>query len=173
MNKNVNSLGVDFDNDELEVRLISLTGGGVSVTTMEKAKSIAEEVGLDLILVDNSDMPVLKVGDYSKLEYEKKKKQKSLAKQKDTVKELRIRYNIAEHDINIKAKQIDNFLRDGYKITITIIFKGRSVVRLRESGKNVLDRLLSAVTEEYLVLRGISFNSNNVMISISSKSSRR
>lgn len=171
MNKDINSFSVDFDNDEMSVRLIDDTTS--SITTMKQAKDIAEEKGLDLILVSNSDIPVLKIGDYSKLEYERKKKQKGSDKKKDNTKEIRMRSNIAEHDIGIKAKQIDNFLRDGYKITITIIFKGRSVIRIRETGKELLDKLLSTVTEEYVAVRGVNFNSNNVMISISSKSNRR
>jgi len=108
-------------------------------TALEKGK----EEGLDVVVIaEQGDPPVVKVMDYGKFTFEKKKKEhESKRKQKVTqVKEVKFRPNIDEHDYDFKLKNILRFLEEGDKVKATIQFRGREMSRL-DNGRKVLERL--------------------------------
>jgi len=84
----------------------------------------AENLGLDLVLVsDQTEPPVVRIQDFRKLEYEKKKARK--AGKKVELKEVRFMANISDHDFETKLKRIQGFLEKGNKVKITVRLKGR------------------------------------------------
>ncbi len=85
----------------------------------------AEEQGLDLVIVsDKSDPPVVRIQDFKKLEYEKKK---ARAKQSRTseLKEIQLKVNISDHDLQTKINAIKKFLERGDKVKLSVRLKGR------------------------------------------------
>ncbi|GAB4401978.1 MAG: translation initiation factor IF-3 [Microscillaceae bacterium] len=112
------------------------------VYTIEQARKIAEEAGLDLVEISpNASPPVCKVTDYSKFKYEQKKKQKELkAKaQKVVVKEIRFGPNTDDHDFNFKLNHAKTFLQEGAKLKAYVHFVGRTIV-FKERGELLLLR---------------------------------
>ncbi|MCR9065055.1 MAG: translation initiation factor IF-3 [Cytophagales bacterium] len=138
-------------NERIRVPEVRLVGENVEqgVYSIDKAKAIAQEQGLDLIeIVPNSNPPVCRVLDYSKFKYEQKKKQKELnAKQQKTViKEIRFGPNTDDHDFEFKLKHAENFLKEGSKVKAFVHFHGRQIV-FKEKGYELLFRFLEALEE--------------------------
>ncbi len=114
----------------------------MGIFSREEALKIAKEQGLDLIEVaPNANPPVCKLLDYGKFKYEReKKRKKSKKKQSDTLKEIRLSYQIGEHDLKIKVKKIEEFLKEGHKVKLSIWFKGREKI-YKEEGKKILEKI--------------------------------
>lgn len=113
------------------------------VFPIEEAKKMAQEAGLDLVLIaEKADPPVCKIIDYKKFLYDQKKKQKEIAQkaQKTVVKEIRFGPNTDEHDYEFKKKHAENFLKEGAKLKAYVFFKGRSIV-FKDKGEILLLRL--------------------------------
>jgi translation initiation factor IF-3 len=110
-----------------EVRLIDETGKQLGVMALEKALQIAQERNLDLIQVtEKVEPPVCKIMSYGKYLYQEKKKEKSAAKkQKGDIKGIRLGFNISQHDLEVRAHQAEKFLKQGDKIRIEMILRGR------------------------------------------------
>ena len=105
------------------VRLIS--EGTNEIVPTEFAFRQADEVGLDLVIVsDKSDPPVVRIQDYKKLEYEKKKARQTKAKTSE-LKEIQLKVNISGHDLETKIAAIRRFLERGDKVKLTVRLKGR------------------------------------------------
>ena len=91
---------------------------------------MAQEMDLDLVEVAaEARPPVTRILDYSKYRYEQAQKQKQARKhqQQITVREIKFRPKIAEHDYATKKGHVERFLRHKDKVKITIMFRGREV----------------------------------------------
>jgi translation initiation factor IF-3 len=112
-----------------EVRIIDQTGKQLGVMDLEKALQEAERRGLDLIQVtERVEPPVCKIMDYGKYLYQQKKKEKeSIKKQKrgGELKGIRLGFAISQHDLEVRAKQAEKFLREGNKVRIELQLRGR------------------------------------------------
>jgi len=132
-----------------EVRLIDEVGNQVGVVPTREALAMARERGLDLMEISpNAQPPVCKICDYGKFKYEKKKKEHQ-AKKKQTVikvKEIQLRPQTEEHDLDYKFKNARQFLEDGDKVKITIMFRGREVV-YADQGYKMMRQLAEMVKE--------------------------
>ena len=86
----------------------------------------AEEQGLDLVLVSSADAkpPVVRIQDYKKLQYEKKKRQKGNRTKVET-KEIQLKINISDHDLQTKVNNINKFISKGNKVKMVVRLKGR------------------------------------------------
>lgn len=105
---------------------------------------IAEEAGLDLIEISPSAVPpVCKVLDYGKYKYEAQKKKTEAKKNQKiiSIKELKLRPMIEEHDYNVKINQAKKFLSQGNKVKFTMRYRGREMSN-QKLGKEILDRVL-------------------------------
>jgi translation initiation factor IF-3 len=132
-----------------EVRLIDDEGTQVGVMTTADALSFAQERELDLVEVaPEARPPVCRVLDYSKYKYEQAQKQKQARKhqQQITIREIKFRPKIAEHDYDTKKHHVERFLRHKDKVKITIMFRGREVTH-PERGTAILDRLAVELSE--------------------------
>ena len=111
-----------------EVRVISETGEQLGVMNIFDAIELAKGRGLDLIQVTEKVVPpVCRIGNYGKYLYSLQKKERKIkVNTKITkLKEIQIGFNISPHDIEIKAKQAEKFLKDGDKVKVSMVLKGR------------------------------------------------
>jgi translation initiation factor IF-3 len=126
-----------------EVRVIDDEGNQVGMMKTPDALKFAQERDLDLVEVaPEAKPPVCRVLDYSKYKYEQAQKVKQARKhqQQITIREIKFRPKIAEHDYDTKKHHVERFLRHKDKVKITIMFRGREVTH-PERGVMILDRL--------------------------------
>jgi translation initiation factor IF-3 len=132
-----------------EARVIDPEGKQLGVIPLLEALRIAAGFELDLVEVSSkSDPPVCRIMDYGKFLYEQSKKIKAAKKKQHTVqlKEVRFRPKTEEHDYSFKLTHIKEFLADGFKVKISIVFRGREMVH-KELGHKILDRLIVDLKE--------------------------
>jgi translation initiation factor IF-3 len=115
---------------------------------LNQALRIARDRSLDLIEVSpNSKPPVCKIGDFGKFNYEKQKKEKEQKKHKTAqVKEIRFHPNTDTHDLEFKSRHLREFLIQGHKVKVTVIFIGRMMVH-QDLGKKVLEGVIERLTD--------------------------
>jgi translation initiation factor IF-3 len=126
-----------------EVRLIDENGQQQGVISRDEALDYARQRDLDLVEVaPDARPPVCRVLDYSKYKYEQEQKQKAARKhqQNITVREIKFRPKIAEHDYDTKKNHVERFLKHRDKVKVTIMFRGREVTH-PERGEMILNRL--------------------------------
>lgn len=119
------------------------------IVSIDEARRMAEDEGLDLVLIaEKADPPVVKIIDYKKFLYDQKKKQKEIAQkaQKTVVKEIRFGPNTDDHDYEFKRKHAESFLKEGAKLKAYVFFKGRSIV-FKDKGEILLLRLATDLEE--------------------------
>lgn len=112
------------------IRLIAPNGDMLGVVPVKQGLSLAEQHGLDLVEISpNAEPPVCKVMDYGKFKYEAQKKANEARKKQKVVsiKEIKMRPNIDQHDYSIKMKAVRKFLEEGDKVKFTLRFRGREM----------------------------------------------
>ncbi len=132
-----------------EVRLIGEDGSQIGVLKIDDALRYAQERDLDLVEVaPEAKPPVCRVLDYSKYKYEQAQKVKQARKhqQQITIREIKFRPKIAQHDYDTKKGHIERFLKHKDKVKVTIMFRGREVTH-PERGVMILDRLAEELAE--------------------------
>jgi translation initiation factor IF-3 len=132
-----------------EVRLIDDEGNQVGVLKTADALKFAQERELDLVeIAPEANPPVCRLLDYSKYKYEQAQKQKQARKhqQQITIREIKFRPKIAQHDYDTKKHHVERFLRQKDKVKVTIMFRGREVTH-PERGTAILDRLAEELAE--------------------------
>ena len=132
-----------------EVRVIDDEGKQVGVMKTPDALRFAQERELDLVEVaPEARPPVCRVLDYSKYKYEQAQKLKQARKhqQQITIREIKFRPKIAQHDYDTKKHHVERFLRHKDKVKVTIMFRGREVTH-PERGTAILDRLAEELAE--------------------------
>lgn len=113
-----------------EVRLVGDDGEQLGVVSGKDAHRIASEKGLDLVeIAPHAKPPVCKIMDYGKYRFEQNKREKDVRKNQKVValKEVKLRPNIEDHDFETKAKNGERFLKEGNKVKVTIMFRGREI----------------------------------------------
>lgn len=113
-----------------EVRLIDENGTNHGVVPTSKALEMADEAGLDLVLISpNQAPPVAKILDYGKYKYELAKKAKEAKKKQRIVevKEIKVRYKIDVHDYEVRLKNVRKFISQGNKVKIVVMLRGREM----------------------------------------------
>jgi len=124
-------------------------GNQVGMMKTPDAVRFAQERDLDLVEVaPEAKPPVCRVLDYSKYKYEQAQKLKQARKhqQQITIREIKFRPKIAQHDYDTKKHHVERFLRHKDKVKITIMFRGREVTH-PERGVAILDRLAEELAE--------------------------
>ncbi len=128
------------------MQVITLDGANLGVKSRYEALRMAEEASLDLVLLSETGsmgVPVVKIMDFGKELYERKKKKTEAKKHQRVieVKEIKIRPKIGEHDYQTKMKQATQFLEDGKRVKITLCFRGRENVSKEERGSEIFQRV--------------------------------
>ena len=116
----------------------------IGVISTRQALELAESKGLDLVEVSpNAKPPVCRIMDHGKFKYEQSKKEHRMRlNQKSTqVKEVKFRPRTDKHDMETKIRQIRDFLEDGNKTKVTIMFRGREMAN-RELGFKAIEKII-------------------------------
>jgi len=132
-----------------EVRVVGEAGEQLGVLATPDALKRAEEAGLDLVEVAPTAVPpVCRIMDYSKYKYEQEKREKEARKKQKVVrlKEIRLSPKIGEHDYQFKVRNLEDFLKRGDKVKVTMMFKGREMAHV-DLGRKILDRLSSDISQ--------------------------
>lgn len=132
-----------------KVRVISFDGQQIGILALIEAQKMAYSQGLDLVEVSpDADPPVCKIVNYGKYKYELNKKSKESKKHQKLVilKEIKIGPKIGEHDLMIKINHIRKFIESGYKVKVTLGFKGRQLAHT-EFGINIMDKIILEVKD--------------------------
>lgn len=141
-----------------ELRVITEDGENLGVITKEEAMAKAEELGLDLIEISPLAVPpIAKIMDLGKYQYlEQKKVKVSKAKTQSTeTKAIQITVGIGEHDLNLKAKKVGEFMKEGHRVKIELFLQGRTKYMDQAFLRERLERILKLIPEEYKVAEEI------------------
>lgn len=132
-----------------EVRLIDENNAQLGVVPTYQALTLARERGLDLVEVAPTAVPpVCRILDYGKFRYEQSKKEREARKNQKTVllREIRMRPKIDDHDIDFKTRTVEKLLKEGDKVKVTIMFRGREVTH-PQIGRALLERIYERVKD--------------------------
>lgn len=149
-----------------EVRLVDDAGQQMGVMAPREAAKIAAEKGLDLVEVaPTANPPVCRIMDYGKYKYEQSKKEKEAKKNQHTtsVKEVKLRPNIEDHDFLTKAKNAGKFLSAGDKVKVTIMFRGREITH-PELGKELCERFAEELSDVSKVEKAAKVEGRNMIM---------
>ncbi len=136
-----------------EVRVIDDEGKQLGIMAPYEALKIAREKTLDLVEVSpTAQPPVCRIMDFGKYLYEQEKKERAAKKHQHviTVKEVKFRINVDEHDYETKKKHVLRFLGEGDKVKATIFFRGREMTR-QPLGRAILERLITELGDKAIV----------------------
>ena len=132
-----------------EVQVISETGEKLGTMSSKAATDIAMEKDLDLVLVSpNANPPVCKIMNYGKYKFEQAKREKEAKKKQKSfeVKEIRVTPNTEEHDFNFKVKNARKFLESGFKVKVTVRFRGRELNYVK-LGEDILNKFIDDLSD--------------------------
>jgi translation initiation factor IF-3 len=106
--------------------------------------------------------------DYGKFRYEQARKEREARKSQKVVslKEMRLRPKIDEHDLAFKTRLIQNFLRDGDKVKVTVIFRGREITHA-DLGRDILNQVTRDLGEMAVVERAPLMEGRNLTMILS------
>ena len=133
----------------MQVRTIDEDGKQLGILPIEEALRLSEERSLDLVEVaPQADPPVVRIMDYGKYRFEQTKKEKLAKKHQHAVKikEIKLHPRIDPHDLRFKEKHAREFLEKGFKVKVTVQFKGRELSHI-EFGQQLLTEMLNAVSD--------------------------
>jgi translation initiation factor IF-3 len=139
-----------------EVRLINADGSQVGVVPLRQALETAETSGLDLVEVaPHVSPPVCRIMDYGRYKYQQNKKLQEAKRRQSgyQVKEIKVRPNTGEHDLQVKLRHIRRFLNNRDKVKVSIIFRGRQLA-YTEQGFDVLKRIAEETSDVAVVEQG-------------------
>lgn len=132
------------------VRLVDPDNQQLGIVPVEKALAVAEETGYDLVVVaDKASPPVCRLMNYGKYLYEKNKREREQKRKQQTQKNKEIKFhaNIDDHDFEIKLKHILEFLEKGYRVKVSLFYRGREMAH-REIGMELMQRIIEEVGEK-------------------------
>lgn len=137
------------------------------------ALSMADTEGLDLVqMSENNGTAVCKLMNYSKFLYDQKKKEKANNKGKQELKEVRMNDGTAENDLRIKAKTVSRLLKEGDKVKVSIIYKGRMIRLADQRGQERLIKFETMVEEPHNIDLKPKLDGNRVCMVLSPKTSK-
>ena len=149
----------------------------IGIFSIEKARFMAQEQGLDLIeITPRANPPVCMIGDFGRLIYESKIKEKEQAKKQreaiQEIKEIRMTPTIAAHDIEYKAKNIEKFLEAGKKVQIVIKFTPRELHH-KDIGLATITEVIEKLSDKAVVEQFPKFNGRHLSCTLCPKVSKK
>lgn len=137
-----------------QLRVITAEGENLGVLPLSQALVEAQNRGTDLIEISPTAVPpVAKIMDYGKYQYDEKKKTKdSKAKsQTSELKNVQVKIGTGEHDLELKAKKVSEWLAEGHRVRIDLYLIGRSKYMDFNFLKERLERIYKLITIEYKI----------------------
>ena len=130
-----------------EVRLIGPEGEQLDVVSYARAREMAQDYGMDLVLVsDRATPPVVRIMNFGKLQYEQKKNLKAQRKNQaaQKLKEVKFHVNIDDHDYETKLKHALDFLEKGCRLKVTLALRGREMAH-QDLAYKLMDQVMEAL----------------------------
>ena len=158
-----------------EVRVTSATGEQLGIMPTREAMRLAEEQHLDLVEVaPKARPPVCRIMDFGKYRYEQQKREKEARKKQKviTIKEVKLRPNIEQHDYEVKLKHAMRLLGEGNKVKVTIMFRGRELSH-PELGQEILDRVAEDLKDSIIVDRKPKLEGRNMIMIVAPKAASK
>ena len=121
----------------------------LGIMDTREAQRLADEASLDLVEVaPAADPPVVRIMDYGKFKYEQAKRERESRKSSkhSSLREVRMRVKIDEHDIAFKARTARKLLAEGDKVKISVMFRAREITH-PEVGRDLLDRFYARISD--------------------------
>ncbi|NLX61140.1 MAG: translation initiation factor IF-3 [Tissierellia bacterium] len=168
---NIKELQINEEIRDKEVRLIDVDGTQIGIVPVKKALVLAYERRLDLVKVaPNAKPPVCKIMDYGKYKYELAKKEKEAKKKQKVinVKEVRLTPSIEEHDLKVKAKRANEFLKNGDRVKVSVRFRGRELGHI-EIGREVLMKFAELTKDNGVIEKQPKMEGRNMVMFLTSK----
>lgn len=156
-----------------EVRVIDQNGEQLGVMSTAAALALAEERQLDLVkIAPGARPPVCKLMDYGKFRFEQSKRDREIRKNQKviTIKEVRLSATIDVHDIEVKTRMAQKFLKDGDKVKVSIRFRGRQITHA-EIGVDVMNEFAKAIADVGVVERKPMTEGRNMTMIVASRDS--
>jgi translation initiation factor IF-3 len=145
INRAIEALEVQLVDPDNKLNKLLGPGNHTGIMGVRDALFKAQQLGLDLVEVaPNAKPPVVRIMDFGKYEFERKK---SVKKQKiQKLKEVKFRPGTEAEDYRVKLRNLLGFLEHGDKVKVTIRFKGREITH-QELGARLLERLKTDVID--------------------------
>jgi translation initiation factor IF-3 len=151
-----------------EIRVIDKEGEQLGVMTVREALVIAEDRELDLVEVSPTAVPpVCKILDFGKYKYQLNKKHTQ--KKTADIKEVKVRPQVGEHDLELKIRNINRFIEGGDKAKIVMYFRGREIIR-PELGMKVFDKISQQLTGKFQIEQKPRLEGNHITMVVAPKS---
>ncbi len=151
--------------------MTSASGEQLGIMPTKEALRLAEEQHLDLVEVaPKAKPPVCRIMDFGKYRYEQQKREKEAKKKQKviTIKEVKLRPNIEQHDFDVKLKNALRFVQEGNKVKVTIMFRGREMSH-PELGKEVLKRVAEQMKDLVSIERDAKLEGRNMIMILAPK----
>lgn len=126
------------------VQLINEEGVNIGVVDRNDALKMAEEASLDLVMiaeVGKDNVPIVKIMDFGKALYKKKKDQTKKKQTVIQVKEIKMSPKIGAHDYQTKIKQALEFLNQGKRVKVSLFFRGRELMTKEQRGAELFSKV--------------------------------
>ncbi len=134
-----------------KVRVIDEEGKNLGIMDLKEGIEMARQKGLSLVLIsEKAEPPVCKILDYGKFLYSLEKSEKK-GKEKE-MKVIRLSYNISEHDLETKGKMAEKFLKEGHRVKIEMILRGREKM-FSNLAKEKMEKFFNALAERVAIQR--------------------
>ena len=164
-----------FVNEQIkarEVLVIDVDGNQLGVMALKDALEAARQKRLDLVNVaPNARPPVCRLMDFGKYKYEQSKKEREARKKQKliTLKEVKLRPKIEQHDFAVKVKSSRRFLESGDKVKVTVMFRGRELAH-PEIAQRLCRQLAQELNDCAVVERNAKLEGRNMTMILSPKS---
>jgi translation initiation factor IF-3 len=148
------------------VRLIDPEGNQLGIVSIEEALAKAKDFGLDVVEVSpKADPPVCKIMDFGKYKYLQTKKTHGAKKKQASahLKEVKMRPKTDEHDLQVKLRNVERFLKAGHKTKISIVFRGRELSH-KDLGERMMERILGEAKEWGVVEHPPKFEGRSIVV---------
>lgn len=153
-----------------QVRLFDdTTDEALGIVAIDEARQLAVERGLDLVEVaPTAQPPVCRLMDYGRFKFEALKREKDSRRDHNVVqlKEQKLRPKISDHDFMTKLAKVKQFLGEGDKVKLTIMFRGREMVH-QEFGRKLLDRMTTELRDLAIIERSPLVEGRNMIMILS------
>lgn len=147
----------------------------LGIMETREAQSLADEARLDLVEVaPGADPPVVRIMDYGKYRYEQAKKERESRKSSrhSSLREVRMRVKIDEHDIAFKARTARKLLAEGDKVKISVMFRAREITH-PEVGRALIDRFYERISDVATVERAPQMEGRTLSMVVMPDAKRR
>lgn len=154
-----------------EIRVTDVEGETLGIMQVRDALQMAMEQHLDLVeIAPKAKPPVCRIMDFGKYRYEQQKREKEARKKQKviSVKEVKLRPNIEQHDFDVKLKNAVRFLEEGNKVKVTIMFRGRELSH-PELGREILGRVAEQLKDSVSVERDAKLEGKNMIMILAPK----